>query len=191
MLRFRSTYSGQVNWSRWFGVTFVTAAIAGERSVYCNCVWLTSRMTVAVSGTASIRSSSDPPRFPPTRCSMPARSAIAPTSAVVVDFPLEPVIPTTCPRQSRSASAICETTGMPSSRACITFGWLRRTDCETASRSNPAGSSSSPRTVRSTPSGAAAPAASSSSAVRVSAIVTEAPRASSQRARSRPSIPSE
>ena len=122
---------------------------------------------------------------------MPARSAIAPTSAVVVDFPLDPVMPTTRPRQSRRASAICETTGMPRSRARMTFGWLRSTDCDTASRSNPSGSDNSPRTVRSTPSGGAAPAASSCSSLRLSAIVTEAPRAISQRARSRPSIPSE
>ena len=122
---------------------------------------------------------------------MPARSAIAPTSAVVVDFPLDPVIPTTRPRQSRRASAICDTTGMPSSRARTTFGSLRSTDCETASRSKPSGSSSSPRTVRWTPSGDAAPASSSCAALRLSAIVTEAPCASSQRARSRPSMPSE
>jgi hypothetical protein len=43
------TYSSQVNWSRWLGVTFRRAATRGLRLVSTSCVWLISR-TAHLSG---------------------------------------------------------------------------------------------------------------------------------------------
>ncbi|GIW16876.1 MAG: hypothetical protein KatS3mg064_0033 [Tepidiforma sp.] len=55
--------------------------------------------------------------LPPRTNSMPAALAMAPTSAVVVDLPLEPVMPMVRPGQSWRKSRIWEVIGMPSSRA--------------------------------------------------------------------------
>src|SRR5436309_3541474 len=60
------------------------------------------------------------PMLPPTATLWPAASSIFPVNAVVVDFPLVPVIAITRPRSHHDASSSSPTIGTPRSRAALT-----------------------------------------------------------------------
>ena len=119
MFRFRPTYSSQLNWSRWFGVTLVMAAMCG-RAVRV----LELRVADFEDHRRLWRDLVERGRAAPRRCCRrrrvrrPPRAPSPPTSAVVVDFPLEPVMPIDPPgAELRGRAASGEVIGMPSSRA--------------------------------------------------------------------------
>ena len=60
-----------------------------------------------------LRADADSPMLPPTSTRLPDASSMRPTSVVVVDLPLVPVIATIGPRSQRDASSSSPITGTP------------------------------------------------------------------------------
>ena len=104
-------------------MTLSTHAIA-QRGSSTDSIWNdeSSSTTQSVSLTVSRRSSMVAPMLPPRWTRSPARSRMAATSAVVVVFPLVPVIPQMRARQRSKTRSISLRTGTPWDRATSSSG---------------------------------------------------------------------
>ena len=123
-------------------------------------------------------SASGSPRLPPTNVGRPVARSISPTSVVVVDLPLVPVMATIVAATNCDASSSSPVIATPAARAAASSG-ISGTPGESTMRSAPRKVSRScpPSSLRRRWAAAARAPAPSVAAGRLSVTVTRAPRA--------------
>src|ERR1039458_3903018 len=172
---------------------FRMTAMLGWNSTVLSSWKLETSITDQVSGVLSSMSpTTGTPMLPHTRVGTPDSLRISPSRAVVVVFPLEPVMATVLPRRKRAASSSSPMTGRPKFFTCTSSGVSRGTPGLTTirswrrkvSRPWPPASTMMPSSIK------AGISLASASALRMSETVTCAPRRRRNNAAARPDFPS-
>jgi hypothetical protein len=129
------------------------------------------------------------PRFPPTNVGCPVAASISPTSVVVVDLPLVPVMATTGAAMNCAASSSSPVMGTPALRAAATSASGGTPGDSTTSCADRKLCARCPPSSRATPAGSAASAAASAASGWRSVTVTRAPRRAHSAAAATPERP--
>ncbi len=122
-------------------------------------------------------SASGSPRLPPTNVGRPVARMMSPTSVVVVDLPLVPVIAISVLDTNRDASSISPVTVTPAARAAASSGISGTPGDSTISSAPVNVASRCPPSSRATSTGSSPSAPPNALASRLSVTVTCAPRA--------------